>query len=313
MRPLAILMTTLLPAGALLAQSAGAWSAPTLGYWYDSESRSLRVVRGVPGAASLDSDVPLGSKAHSATVDPGRRYALVLPGSSEEGGTVLLLDLRSGASRSLDGASAATRIVLSPSGSAAVLATDSGVAQVWTGLPEAPSLSREVTLGAASAVAISDDAQALAVARDTGLYLLGEGERQLAAGDSFSALAFARESHTLAAADRGSNQVFLFREGAETATLATAPEGVAEPSALSFSGSGERLLVANRAAKSVLVIDVASKRVTPLTCDCEPSTMTRAQGDAVFQVSEPFEKQIFFIDADAAEPRLFAVFAGGSR
>jgi hypothetical protein len=314
MRPLAILMTTLLPAGALLAQSAGVWSAPTLGYWYDSEARSLRVVRGVPGAASLDSDVPLGSKAHSATVDPGRRYAFVIPGSQEEGqSTVLLIDLRTGGSRALDGALAASRIALSPSGSAAVLMADSGQGQVWTGLPDAPSLSREVTVGTASAIAISDDAQMIAVARDTGLYLIGEGEAQLAAGDSFSALAFQRDSHTLAAADRGSNQVLLFREGAEAATLAGAPEGVAEPLALSFSGSGERLLIANRAGKSVLVIDVASKRVTPLACDCEPSTMARAQGDAVFQVSEPFDKQIFFIDADAAEPRLFAVFAGGSR
>ncbi|MEO8130821.1 MAG: hypothetical protein ABI822_27230, partial [Bryobacteraceae bacterium] len=39
-----------------------AWTPPTLGYLFDSESKSIRPLSGVPGAASLEAGLSVPSK-----------------------------------------------------------------------------------------------------------------------------------------------------------------------------------------------------------------------------------------------------------
>lgn len=294
-----------------MGQTSGAWSAPNLGYLFDSESRSLRAVQGVPGAASLEGGVPFDAKLESAVVDPSRRYAIL---RLSEGGLTLVRLAGDPAARAID--SSATSVTLSASGDAALFYDpESHQAQVWTALAAQPSLQREFLLDSFQAAAITDDGSLVATAGEAGVRLYdGDRVSTLSASNGIKALTFRRGSRDLAAADSAGDQILLFRGGEpEAATVASVQDGVAEPVALSFSESGGKLIAANAKGRSVLLIDLQTQAKTTLACDCEPSTLGRAQGDAVFQISNAQDRQIFFLDGDAVEPRLFAIFAGGTR
>src|SRR5882724_10805839 len=51
------------------------WTTPVLGYYFDSESKSIRTIAGVPGSAALEGGLAVGSKLERAAVSPSRDYA----------------------------------------------------------------------------------------------------------------------------------------------------------------------------------------------------------------------------------------------
>ena len=311
MRSLAILLT-LVPVGTICAQSMSQLSAPTLSYLFDSESRSLRVVGGVPGSASVDGVLPLGDKVEAAYFDPARRFALV---RFHEGKSAVV-QLRNLQTIALEGAVLATKVVLSPSGAVALLVnSDSGEAQVWSGLTSQPALARTLSLRPFEAAAITDDGNRIALGSAEGLRLMeGSVETALSVADGITALTFSRAGDELIAANGKSDTLSSWRnEGGEwkAQQIASVQDGVDGPVAVAYTSSG-KLLVANKRGRSILQIDTSGS-INRLECDCEPSLLTQAQGDAVFQISAAQDQQIYFFDGDAASPRLFSIFAGGAR
>src|ERR1700694_6037682 len=60
------------------------WSTPTLGFVYDTDSKSIRPISGVVGAASLDGGLAVPVKLESASVSPNRQIALARTVDSDQ-------------------------------------------------------------------------------------------------------------------------------------------------------------------------------------------------------------------------------------
>jgi WD40 repeat protein len=295
----------------------GSWSAPVLDYVYDSSAKSLRPLTGIPGAASLESALAVSSKLEQAAVSPTRKYALA---SNMEGGSLLLLRFSATglSQQTLDGSLApADVIAFSSSGDyAAIYSSAAGKLQVWKGLNQQPTLDREIDATDIRALAISDDAVALVAATGSGLVSLGQSDaRSLSAGESYRDVTFIPGTHDLLAVDDTLDQIVLMRRAdadVEISTLAAAAEGIAGPFKIAVSADAQKVIVANSRTQSVLVIDLASRALTFLACDCNLEGLYRTQGNAVFRLTGSPDSAMSLLDADAPEPRILTI-PGGSR
>jgi WD40 repeat protein len=303
--------------GLAIAQSSQL-SSPTLGYVFDPDGKAIRIIAGVPGAASLEGNLTLPFKLENAIVAAGRKYAIAENSDSD---TLLLVTWPDGkaASRALEGApKTATLMSFSTSGDiAAIYSRANNSVQIWKGLPADPSLLREMDSPAITALAISDDGALVAVTNDSGIQLLGGDQpRQLAPGGPYGALSFLKNSHDLAAADQQLNQIILIGRAdtdAQLSTLAGAQDGIAQPIAVAFSLDGQKLVVANAANSSILVLDLNSRATSVLQLDRKPDGLYRAQGNAVFRLTSSLDDPIALMDGDADEPRLLSIPTGVAR
>ena len=149
-------------------ESAG---TPSLGFAYNSTSRELRAILGVPGAARWSDPLPLPEGFVSVRVAPGHRWALVKLESGEAG--ILQLDTLSYTRLTeiaADAPSDPSALQFSPSGSAMALRTggDGGLVTVWTGIPSALT-KLEATPSISGRYAVSDTGSLAAVV-DSKLY-----------------------------------------------------------------------------------------------------------------------------------------------
>src|SRR5688572_15754275 len=62
----------------LAAEPPARLSAPVLGYVFDSSSKSIRPIAGIPGAAALEGAVTSASKLELGFVSQNRRYLLAV-------------------------------------------------------------------------------------------------------------------------------------------------------------------------------------------------------------------------------------------
>src|SRR5436190_175524 len=112
-----ILTAFLLVPGLAVAQTSR-WNFPILDYLFDAESKSIRMISGVPGAASLDGSLSVGVKLERASIAPSRSYALA---ENTESDHLLLVrfDRTNGTAIPLDAAPAtADTVAFSATGSA---------------------------------------------------------------------------------------------------------------------------------------------------------------------------------------------------
>ena len=142
------------------------------------------------------------------------------------------------------------------------------------------------------------------------------GTGKILAAGSFSGLAFLPATHDLAAAEQSLDQVSLIRKvdsDSDTVQLAGNQDGVSQPVAVAFSADGRKLIVANLRGQSVLSIDLESRVVIATPCDCEADGLYRAQGNAVFRLTNGSQDLIALFDGDSGEPRVLTIPAGASR
>ncbi len=272
---------------------------PDLGYLFDSPSGRIRLISGVPGAALLDDAVP-GDVFDFAAVAPSGRFAIARSGAG-----ILLVRWKPEVSGAplLDAAFA--KIVFSPTGDSAALAGD-GHVQVWTGLPDAPALSREIET-AAEILAVSDDGGTVVAAAEDSLVIHRAGvEPRVEMSGSFSAAAFRRGSREFAAAGRDLDAIFLFRDGRPEAVWQQA----AEPVALAFSLDNAWLAVANARTGSVTLLNPETGQSSETACDCRPEGLFRLRGNAVFRITDSRKSPLVLFDGDAAQPRVAAIPGG---
>src|SRR5262249_24065684 len=154
-----------------------------------------------PGAATLGDAVDAGSALASALISPRQDFAL---GLSADNQTARIIQLRTPGAPplTLDNLSAPDRMLLSPSGSAALFywQEPSRIA-VLTGLPDALAI-RELSaggLGALSALAVADDGYiAAAAGSGSGWFATPDGNFvPLSVPDATVALSFGPNTHDL--------------------------------------------------------------------------------------------------------------------
>lgn len=299
-RRTATLLLFLIPL-ALMAQPSVA--PPALGYFFDPDAGTIHPLTGVPGAGLLEGPLALGA-FERAFISPNGRFAIVNAGDQA---AALKWD---GTATPID--TGAARVEFSPSGTAAVLASE-GRLRVWTGLPDRAELAREIAVyGEIQALAVSDDGSTVAWAAEGGLMLSdSDGARMLAPGSEWTSIAFRRASSDLAAAGRSANQVILTRDGLAV-PIAGPAQGIASPVGLAFTLDNRRLVAANAGSGTVTVLDPETGESSETPCACQPDGLYRLRGNAVFRLVNSRKTAMAVFDGDGATPRIVEI-AGGEQ
>jgi hypothetical protein len=287
-------------------------SAPALGFVFDSASKKINPVMGIPGAALLGEALALPPLA-SATIAPRQDYALV----STATGAVCVLNLKTLEIKDIPGAIPASRTFVSPTGSAAALyLADTGAVQILTGLPDAPVIEREFSfagLGAdLGALAVADDGRLILATftdQQTVMALGTGGTREVAVSGVMSAIAFRPATHDALLTSIADDQVWLIRDvdgRAEYQMLASHNDGISEPVAADFSPDGTRALVANSQG-TLVSVDLTGGPAVQAVCGHRITGLQRLAGVFLLGLNVPGEKTIYLVDASAAQPRVFFV------
>jgi len=307
MRPLLVLfLVTALSAGAADDLPV---SGPVLGYAWDAGLSRLRPILGIPGSSLLGAPVDPGLPLALAEVSPSQDYALGVHGAN---GELLVVRFPALTVGRVAGVGGVTRIAISPSGSAAaVYSQDIQALWILTGLPDAPLAAQVPLPGAISALAVNDAGDlALAVAPEqlfAQLFALGPGAepRLLGPAGAGLLLAFLERSSDALIADPARREVTLLRGLAERVVLAGERDGVVDPVAV--AAAGRRVLVADRGAAAVLVVDLGGGPPVRVDCPCGVASLQRLRGDAVFRVTATFQSASWLVEAGGEQPRLWFV------
>jgi DNA-binding beta-propeller fold protein YncE len=287
--------------------SAADITGPLMGAVLDPPSGGVRLILGVPGAATLGAPVPLGIDASRAALSANLDY--VLAAAADDGRMVLIRNL-SGAptpAMPLEAAPSADRIVLSPDGSsAALLYASRSRVNVITGLPDFPTLGAELDLSglpeAPSSIAISDGGQSVAaVAGDNVVAFRSDGRSNTVAIAKRAVVAFLHGSSDLVFTDSDSSSVFLIRDINGTAGLtfvARDPDGVSSPSAVQISRDNRTLIVANSGSGVVARFSLNGRDLIMTACDCPISGLEALRANAAFLLNKPGSGPLWSFDAD---------------
>jgi hypothetical protein len=253
---------------------------PVLGYTTRQSPIELRPILGVPQSAALGAPIPLPSGITQLALAPGQDYALVQMGSAR---TVHLMPIGKGNAGDvvpIQGAfDAPDRIDFSPDGSVAALySSQRQIVQLIGGLPQSPQLIGEraaiVSWGAVSAVAVSDDGEAVLLGSSDGesgavTLLPAKGTPRTLLPVAFpSAVHFFPRTHDALLADSKGNQILLLKDTtgiSAFSALAVEAQGVGAPGEMEISNDQKYALVVNKQPKSLLVIEIASGNVSSLT------------------------------------------------
>lgn len=303
------------PAVRLNAQSTNTIHGPLVGFVVDSASQ-VRPVVGIPGAAWLGGALPIDADIQIAAISPRQDFLLGIRTSN--GQAVLVRDpLGSVAIAGLPVAAGGSRMLLSPSGSAALVVTgDASEGQVVTGLPDAPVMAWKAGFSGfangLAGLALSDDGAVLLAATPAGDHvalqaITSNGSVPLAAtAAGLGGLSFAPHGHDALLADAPSNQVSLIADVTNAAAMtpvAMATDGIAGPVAVAESEDGQRVITAM--AVGVLITDRASGGSTAIPCSCSPANLTRLAAN-IYQITDASAGLFWILDA-GINPRIVAV------
>lgn len=281
-------------------------SAPTLGYVFDEQAKSLRTVDGVPGSALLGGAVEIGVPLDWIALAPNRRYGL---GVRE--GQMLLVRLDGGTGMASPADLPLGSVFFSPSGGTAAIYTGSRL-EVYGGMPDNPnhlhSFAAELT-GEGKEFAVSDDGNAAAGLVGGELWRLSEDGAE-ALGTGFRAMTFLRHSQDLLVLEGG--RLLLLRK-AQGEPEEEAAEGIVKPLAFALSAD-ERTAAILLEDNALLFVDRESHATARLDLTGSGAEgVWRAEGNAVFQLNRDASAGIWLADGDGAAPRLTAVLKGDNQ
>jgi hypothetical protein len=252
-------MVLTLGAATLLAQETRL-EGPVSGLVFDAQTRSLRWVVGIPGAAYLGSAVADGLEI--ASVAPNGKLAAGL----KDGALALLrIHGESAAWETLEAeAGAVERIAWSADSSAVAVA--GAALRIWRNLGSTPeALALEGVEGAGwTAFEVEPGGEAVLAGKAGGVYRLSGGGARLVAdvGDP-TGIAIAGEVAYIA--DRAGKQVLAmwnWKASAEVSLVAGESAGIEDPVAVGLGADGRSVLVAGGASRRLLQLDAATGALT---------------------------------------------------
>jgi hypothetical protein len=281
-------------AAIVLILTGSAWaqvSAPLLGWL--PESKQIRAMNGLPGAAALGDVVNAGRKLAAITVSPSQNYVLAKDGTS---GQVLLI--LPGVSTSTVGVAARPDLIaVSPRGASAGLwYSSTSQFEVLSGLPSSIA-TRQIDASflnaPISSMAVSDDGQSIAAVTTAGVYLWGANgipQQVYGAGDAGAIAFYSGNSNLLIAT---STEV-LSISGSASAVL---NQGSFNPAGVGASFDNSKIVLANQDG-TIDSIDTTTRAVTNLDCVCGPSGVFGLGGD-VFRLTSSAIGPVKLVDASA--------------
>jgi len=275
-------------------------SMPSLGYVFDDNSKAIRQISGVPGAASLDSAVAAGTSLDSGFVHSRARIAIA---NAKDGGVTLVR--WTGTPQATALGSALSRVNLaafSRSGDSAAI-SDGTTLEVWSGLTGSPAQAATFNPdGGVTAVAISDSGLVAAGNGSGAVMLLGDNARMLAGGGSWTGLAFLPNGNDLLAMDSAAQSLTLIQDVQNTAVSSVVLSVSQKPGALAVSSDGSEAALG--LADSVTVVNLAGGAATSIACSCQTARFDLLEGNLVARIIDGQTGSQFLLDADSAQPRI---------
>jgi hypothetical protein len=283
--------------------------AAKIGYIFDPESRSLRLITGRIGAALLRAPLDLEVKLSYAAVSPRQDYALGIAADNSE---VFLLSFDGGIPAARAIGSVADQLALSPAGRSAVLySAASRSLKVITGLPGATRIASTLDMTnlpeSVSALAVSDDSSSVLVAvraeHGSDLYVAAAsgGLEHLGLAGDVASIQFLHDSRDALILDRKEKRLYrLIGRGLH----AIAAESITDPIAIGLLPGNRRAFIANTDSSNIVSLDLDTGRASALSCECKPQRMSPLGPRSLFQLSDPGSGTLWVLDASANEPRL---------
>jgi hypothetical protein len=275
-------------------------SMPSLGYVFDDNSKAIRQISGVPGAASLDSAVAAGTSLDSGFVHSRARIAIA---NAKDGGVTLVRWTGTPQATALGSAlSRVTLVGFSRSGDSAAI-SDGTTLEVWSGLTSNPAQGAAFNPdGGVTAVAINDSGLVAAGSGSGAVMLLGDNARALAGGGSWTGLAFLPNGNDLLAMDSAAQSLTLIQDVQNTAVSSVVLSVSQKPGALAVSSDGSEAALG--LADSVTVVNLAGGAVTSIACSCQTARFDLLEGNLVARIIDGQTGSQFLLDADSAQPRI---------
>jgi hypothetical protein len=326
-------------------------SLPVLTYVFDG-ANGLRPLIGIPGAASIGSALNLGFSISGAVVPGAPDYVLATSSDKawpqlvqvrganitvqgldsfipQPGGTCDLASdgypkqMRRQHCQTLDfGNTTIGRIALSPSGSAVALFSESQRrAYAFTNLSQVPTLLGTFEVGSSdtlTALAISDDGRTAAFGfsnGDTGsvaVASINSASRIVASLHHPAAIAFFHGSDNGVAADDVDNKIYVLSSG-QAVSVGTADNGISGPNTIAITNDNQRILVANSASGSVVVLNNTGTVGHPLKCNCTLTGLNPTNSNSVFRLTDFSGGPIVLLDASGPQPRILFVRNGSTQ
>ena len=313
--------------GGKAAAQQGPIGGPVLGYLFDSPTLRMRPLLGIPGASYVGDALPIGFAPRFVEVSPSQEYAV---GVEAESGDVYLIDLRSplpAAQRLSQASAGADRAFLSPLGKAvAFYHRQARQVEIVTGLPDEPNLAGRVDLssvpGMVTALAVSDDGKALAIAASEG----GNGSLFVAAPDAdvrlvgplgrANALAFVNDAGDLLVADAGRSEIVRIRNfsaGAEWTVLASRQDGLDQPVAVGITRDNTTVFAVSASDRRIARMPLSGGAISFVDCPCSPTGLHALAPGAVFRLTADSNAPLYVLDTRprngdlSSEPRVLFI------
>jgi DNA-binding beta-propeller fold protein YncE len=295
-------------------------NGPTLGFTPNVSGSIISPVIGIPGASLMTDHLALDTAIRAAIVSPKQDYALALRSDDAQ---PVAIDLTGAAPQTIviGGARPAPALIaLSPAGSAAAtFDAESKTIQVITGLPQAPQIVHEFSLGAdagrATSLHISDDGSVALIkimgVDGTGLWALSaSGSFSRLPIDQPSAAAFFANRNDAIVSDSASQSAFIIMDAGGAATqvpLTSAIDGMQTFSSITASDDGSRVFLADANSGNIAIVDVQTRRAAVVDCGCQPSGFYRMNGRSIFRLMDASANPISMLDASGSQPRIVLV------
>ncbi len=286
---------------------------PILGFTVD-DAGGVRVIRGVPGAASFSSPVASVRDLAAWAVSSEKGYIL---GAAGRSGRIVVLKNLAAAPESVELPVDVGRnpiIALSPLGSAAaVFDAARGRLIVFAGLPDHPfprwRMGADSLPGRIRTLAVSDSGDAVLAAAGNSLVRL----RPAAAWDfvaplaGSARLAFVPGREEAVYLDEAAFEAIRVRftaSGSLLEPLFGAADGLREPVAVAVGGDGRTVYVADAALPGVLAFDLGSRSLLVVRSPRAPATLARLRGARLFRLTSGAREPVYVYDGSRAAPRV---------
>ncbi len=283
-------------------------SVPSLGYVFDGNSKAIRLISGVPGAASLDNLVSTNATAlDSGFVHSRARVAIA---NTKEGSVVLvqwsatpqITQLTSSLAR-------VSQVAFSLAGDRAAI-TDGTTVEVWSGLGDSPAKAATFTPdNGVTALAMNPDGLVAAGTGAGAIVILGDKPRQIAAGGKWTSLAFLPNGTDLLATDAAAQNLTLIRNVLTDAAASVVLSLHQEPDAVAVSADGRTAALASPGA--LTIVSLGDGHTSSISCSCQAARFDRLQGNLVVHLTDSQSGSELLLDADAAQARVISLSVNG--
>ena len=272
-------------------------SVPALGFVFDDNAKSIRLVSGVPGAAGLDASVGIDASLDSAFLYSRLRIAV----GGLKGGGIAVIDWN-GTPRisALNTSLTALRFAAFSRLGAWVAISDGSRVELWSDLQNNPVRKASYDVETLTALAVGDDGALFAGSRNGTLLQLGSEVRTVLSGVIPTGLAIAQNGADLLMADAASQSLQLVRDarsGSSATIIANLKQDIG---AAGFSADGT--LAAVSLAEDVALVNVAEGTVQAAGCRCRMEKFDSLAGNLVFPATDARTGWLVVVNADTVRP-----------